>query len=229
MTTPSSAAELVAELVGLGLSRRQIGRSVGVNDSYIGRILSGARGTTGAKYAGRLAELRAEVEARRDAGAPLRKGETVETSAPVQRRQQRLRRPVLAYSGRHATTARVGRQAARNGARGLVGELQHAADEGRRVAVDLHTTSERMARKANYGAKKSPHQPGKRKGQARVRVITFGPVDADELLAYVEDAGGDLVRGALTWATETGAYEGSGGDDEDVSTVVGAELRAWDA
>ena len=226
MTNPSSAAELVAELVGLGLSKRQIGRSVGVNDSYIGRILTGARGTTGAKYADRLAQLRAEVEARASAGTPLRKGETVETTAPVERRQQRLRRPVLAYQGRHATTARVGKQAARNGARGLVGELQHAADAGRRVAVDLHTTSERMAQKAGYGAKKSAHEPGRKRG--RIRTITLGPVDADELLAYVEDAGGNLVAGVLTWAGEAGLYEGGEADEEDMSTVVGVEIRAWD-
>jgi hypothetical protein len=226
VTTPGSAAELVAELVGLGLSRRQIGRSVGVNDSYIGRILSGARGTTGAKYAGRLAELRAEVDARQAAGVPLRRGETVATAAPVEHRTQRLRRPARVYDGRHATTARVGKQAARNGARALVGELQHAADEGRKVAVDLHTTSATMAQKANYSVKQQGAVGRRRK--ARIITVTFGPVDADELLPYVEAAGGDLVAGALTWAVETGSYEGSP-DDGEAETVVGAEVRTWDA
>ena len=220
MTTPSTAAELVAQLVGLGVSKRSIGRSIGVNDSYVGRIVTGARGTTGANYLGRLQQLRAEIDARAAAGVPLRKGEAVTTTAPVTKRAQKLRRPSRVYDSARASTARAGKQAARNGSRTLVGELQHAAAGGRRVVVQMTTVSHTVARKSTYGRHVEP------KGRERRWTFEIGPVDADELLPYVEAAGGSLVEGAVLWSVDAGQFE-SELDEDQAATIVAVELRTW--
>ena len=222
MTTPGSARALVVQLVEAGLSRRQIGASLGVNDSYIGRVFRGERGSTGDKYAGRLAQLIDELEARRTAGVPVRRGESIVTTAPVEKRTQKVRRPARVYESRRASTARAGKQAAQNGARSLAGEVRYAAAEGRMVVVVLTCTSEAVARRATYGRKIEP------KGRRRLWTFELGPMPADELAEQVEAAGGSVVEGAILWSVEAGQYE-SELDEDELHTIVGAEVRTWDA
>ena len=224
MTIPTTARDLVVALVEGGLSRKQIGKSLGVNDSYIGRVFRGERGATAGKYAARLEQLTGELEARQAAGVPVRRGEVITTTAPVDKRRQNVRRPARIYESSRATTARAKRQATRSGARSLVGEIRYAASTGRHVAVDLQVTSSLYHRVSGSGSKAGNTPPAVKTSASYT--VTIGGVSALEWLEVLDEVEGNLVAAALRILVDQGRLEDDD-DGESLTDVVGVEVRTW--
>jgi hypothetical protein len=136
----SEAGDRSLRLIAGGMSRKQIGSSIGRNDRLIGYVEKGVK--PGHNLVPSLQQLAGELEARREAGVPPRRGEVV----PVRRRRgrrgrgqggaQRVRRPTVISESAHHSTSRIGKQAAESGGggRGLAKLLEQ---KGGTVAFDV--------------------------------------------------------------------------------------------
>lgn len=216
------ARQVVNELRGLGLSNRAIAEAIGRNDSMISQIARGARGEGyGAGLQASLAQLRAEVSARGEAGTPARQAvREASVSGPARRvrltgEPARVRRPTTVRGGSFATS-RTGRQASRHGAHGMQHPLRDAGRAGRRASVDVSVTKAVTVQGSS----------GKRAGISGAGgSFTMNLGDAEEAAERLAEYGGDFSAMVLGEAMESGLISVSG--DASAELVRSIELRTY--
>lgn len=206
-----SSQELVRELLGLGLSRREIGRQLGRNDRLIGYVESGAK--PGANLEVSLAALRDRL-----AGA----GAAASPPPPPRRttaggRVARVRAPATRGASRWSSTTSK-RQGTSSGARPVAKAIARAADNGAAMAFTL--TVAPGVSVAKSGKRGGPIRGGKAQ-EVRIGEGREG-LDADEWTERVEAAGGDVTQAVADYLNESGRAESISRDD-----IYSVELSTW--
>lgn len=196
----STSRELVAELLGMGQSRRSIGRAIGRNDRLIGYV------ETGAKPGKDLAE---SLQALKDQLG----GAAVSVPEPPRRqtagnRVARVRQARTVDRGSWTNT-KLGKQAARNtGGESLRPQLGKAADAGATVAV---TVTFRPGVPVNGSSGRRGRVNGSHDVTMKLDPEEIGEGNPlDNILAAMADAGyvsGEVDRGDVA-AVELRTYGG---------------------
>lgn len=202
----STSKEVVERLLAAGMTKAEIAREIGRDSSVVSQITSGRK-----PYANLTPTLEA-IEQKRA-------GRTVEVpEAPRRLDKQgniaRVRRP----TGRGRTISVGSKGTIKSGARSILNRLRKAAADGQLTAWTLVFPNGVVVGKSPKAGKNSHHR-----NAGAPNVADFGGVPADEMLAFVNAAGGNVPLGVVRWLVAQNRLE------DDSVMPVSIEMRTYDA
>jgi hypothetical protein len=210
-----SARDEIQALLSAGLTKRDIGRAVGRNDSLIGQIARGAK--PGRNLEAALGGLRERV-------GRLGKSDALAAPEPLPEAPRRVQavRQAVRHGGNRWSVAGVKAQATSTGAKALQGIIYDADATGRRLSLHLSVNPRLVI--ARSGGRRIKRAKGRREAQ-EVRAGDNGRgIDAGMLATLVDSHNGNVTEAIAEYLAVSG-YVGA----ISAADIYSVEVSSWDA